>query len=144
MYIIQCSMHNTIKGIKVRLMLKYQLCNDKFVYIVIVKHKEIFYIVLLRVYSTQLTAVQQSLKPYVWDQLIMILIKYRTNLFRHNKRWDQLDLEPTNVGIFGIFNQPKLVRGSKFHCITLYENRKFFKFCCRIVQFHNVFDSLKL
>ena len=52
MYIIQCSMHNTIKGIKVRLMLKYQLCNDKFVYIVIVKHKEIFYIVLLRVYST--------------------------------------------------------------------------------------------
>ena len=60
MYIIQCSMHNTIKGIKVRLMLKYQLCNDKFVYIVIVKHKEIFYIVLLRVYSTADSCIVES------------------------------------------------------------------------------------
>ena len=29
----------------------------------------------------------------------------------------QLILEPTNVGRFGIFNQHKLVRGSKFHCM---------------------------
>ena len=55
----------------------------------------------------------------VSDQLITVPIKDRTNLIWANLMPDHLITGPTKFGRFCVFNQLKLVRGSKFHCSKL-------------------------
>ena len=43
---------------------------------------------------------KNHLKALLSDQLILVSIKYRTNLFGHRKRWDQKIVVTENVGRF--------------------------------------------
>ena len=84
---------------------------------IIVKHKEIFHTVQYICKSCSIVSQYVvGSKPFVWDQLIRDIIKYRTNLFGHNKRWDHRKMGPPKGGRFFIFNQPKMVPSSRFHC----------------------------
>ena len=62
---------------------------------------------------------KQQIAKCVSDQLSTVPIKDRTNLVWANLSPDHLITGPTKFGRFCVFNQLKLVRGSKFHCINI-------------------------
>ena len=84
---------------------------------IIVNHKEIFQTMQYKLKSKNCgicVTVCRWFQTVCLGPTIRDIIKYRTNLFGHNKRWDQLIRDNRNITIF---NQPKLVPSSRFHCI---------------------------